>query len=267
MNTVDKRISGLVPQHYKEYAPRFIAFLEKYYEWLHRDSGLTDEEIDILKNDSSWLNPNIDAFISTGSPSNIDKNAEVNNLRLAILELSNIIPPGRASADLMRDYLLEQESLLIQASNGHEFIDSEFTPLEAFDDNKHFINGWFKLTGFDRPDRDRINTLNSIDQVLMLSLLKHIYAIKGTDMSIKLFFNMFFGEQVDVYHPKFDIAVLDDNFIPDSNSVMRDDQIYQEYSYIILVNNEVSSYMELFDAIYRKLVHPSGFRVELKKVA
>jgi hypothetical protein len=130
----------------------------------------------------------------------------------------------------------------------------------------NILDGWFNSMGFDRIKRSKILTPNALDQVLFLSLLKHIYAIKGTEQSIKLFFDLYFNEQVSVFYPKPLIGVIDDNMIVDGIQLIRDDQEYQEYSYIINVSQPPAYYDEIFQTIYKKLIHPAGFRVALKQV-
>lgn len=265
MNIIDKRIADLVPAHYREYAPRFIVFLEKYYEWLYRTSGMSDAEIEDLRDDTSWLEKDIDRFITTGKMRYFDKTLVANTVEDAIIDLSNTTNPGTHSNRMPDNFIMEDDFNGYSSLDGSEIVDANDTAVELSTVENQILDGWFNSMGFDRIKRSRMKALNNIDQVLMLSLLKHIYAIKGTEASIKLFFNLFFDENIVIYQPKQDIAVIDDNWILDDIQVIRDDDLFQEYSYVIIVNGDVSEYMNIFNNIYMKIIHPSGFRVEIQQ--
>lgn len=267
MIIINKRIADLVPAHYRDYAPRFITFLEKYYEWLYRASGLTEGEVEDLRNDTSWLEKDIDRFIATGKLKYFDKDALPAVVDDAIIDLANTTSPGNNSNQLPDNFTMENDFNGYATSDGSEITDANDITVELSTVENQILDSWFNSMGFDRIKRSRLKALNNIDQVLMLSLLKHIYAIKGTEASIKLFFSLFFDEQVTIYRPKADIAVIDENWVLDNIQVIRDDELYQEYSYVILVNGEIEDYQAIFDSIYLKVIHPSGFRVELQKVA
>lgn len=263
MNIVDKRIADLVPAHYREYAPRFITFLEKYYEWLYRTSGLSQSEVTDLKNDTSWLEQDIDRFIATGKLRYLDPAASASLVDDAIIDLNSTENPGIHADKLPDDFTMENNFNGYTTTEGDAFTDNNDTAVELSTVENTILDGWFNSMGFDRIKRSRLKALNNIDQVLMLSLLKHIYSIKGTEASIKLFFNLFFGEDVVVYKPKLDISVIDENWALDSTQVLRDDELFQEYSYVIVVLDDPQTYLDIMQTIYLKTIHPSGFRVAL----
>lgn len=265
MIIIDKRISDLVPAHYREYAPRFITFLEKYYEWLYRTSGLTEAEVNDLRADTSWLEKDIDRFITTGQLRYFDPVAEPTIVEDVIIDLSNTNNAGIQSNKFGDNFTMEDDFNGYATVDGSEIVDSNDSTVELSTVENTILDSWFNSMGFDRIKRSRLKALNNIDQVLMLSLLKHIYAIKGTEASIKLFFDLFFEEQITIYQPKQDVAVIDENFLLDDIVVLRDDERYQEYSYVIVVQGDVVDYKEIFNSIYLTSIHPSGFRVELVK--
>lgn len=264
--TVDKRIANLVPAHYRELAPRFITFLEKYYEWLYRASGLSDSEIADLRSDTSWFEKDLDRYIATGQLKYLDPTASAGVLDGAIDQLDNTRNAGVVAADIESNFTMEGDF------NGYTDDVTTGTPdnndptLELDTIENNVLDSWFDSMGFDRIKRSRLKASDNIDQVLMITLLKHIYAIKGTEASIKLFFDLFFDEDITIYYPKKDIAVIDENWILDDIQVIRDDERYQEYSYVINVANPVTDYQEIFDSVFVKLIHPAGFRVELRQI-
>lgn len=265
MSNIDKRIVDLLPAHYREYAPNFILFLEKYYEWLYRLSGLSESEIEDLRGDTSWLEKDIDRFISTGQLRYFDYSSNPEIIDNAIIDLSNTIAAGTQSDQIPDNFVMENDFNGYATSDGSEVVDANDSTVELSTIENNILDGWFNSMGFDRIKRNRLKALDNIDQVLMLSLLKHIYAIKGTEASIKLFFSLFFDEQITLYQPKNSIAFIDENWVLDDVQVIRDDELYQEYSYVILVQHDIEDYQEIFESIYLKSIHPAGFRVVLQK--
>lgn len=261
----DTRIKELLPEHYQDSAPRFIQFLDKYYEWLYRSSGMSDSEIADLKNDTSWIERDIDKFIATGQMKYIDQTSDSTVLDSSLVVLNNTANPGGTSASISNNYMLDDDFKGYLTSDGQVFQDTNDVSVELSTVENKVLDSWFNSMGLDRIKRYRMDALDNIDQVLMLSLLKHIYAIKGTEASMKLFFRLYFNEEVTVYQPKSQISVIDDNWILDDVQVIRDDELFQEFSYVIIVNNELDSYKDIFRLIYMKTIHPSGFRVALVK--
>lgn len=266
MMIVDTRIKDLLPKHYQQYYPRFITFLTKYYEWLYRTSGLTEQEVADLQNDTSWLEKDIDRFIATGQLRYMDQATDPTVLDTAIIDINAEDSVGIQAKMLPGNFNLEDNFNGFLTADDMQFNDANDNDVEMSTVENNILDGWFNSMGFDRIKRSNILTPQNLDQVLFLSLLKHIYAIKGTEQSVKLFFDLYFNEQVTVFYPKPLIAVIDDNMIVDGVTVIRDDEEYQEYSYIINVSQPPSYYQEIFDTIFKKLIHPAGFRVALKQV-
>lgn len=261
----DKRIANLVPAHYRETAPKFILFLEKYYDWLYRSSGMSDDEINDLRQDTSWLQKDIDRFIATGQIKYIDQTDDATVLDSSLVQLNNVSNPGGVSDSISDNYVLDENFNGYLTADGTPFTDNNDVSVELPTIENKILDSWFNSMGLDRIRRYRLDALDNIDQVLMLSLLKHIYAVKGTEVSMKLFFTLYFSESISVYQPKSEIANVDENWVLDDTQVIRDDELFQEFSYVILVNNELDTYKDIFRLIYMTSIHPSGFRVALVK--
>lgn len=232
MSNPSNKIPIQVPLQYHEYASNFVTFMQRYYEWMHRTSSLTKEESDFLIENSG-----IKEAIQRGS----------------------ILNPG-ATSDLLPELItLEEIHQEFVTSDDDYFENSDASRLQTYIDNEESIKGWTKAFG--------IKSFGAgVDKTLMVSLIKHVNAIKGTEKAIELFFSIYFNEDVQVYYPKFDIAVIDDNMIPDVSGTIRDDYYYNEFSYVIRVNGDLNSYTDLFAEIYLKNIHPAGFKVFLEKI-
>lgn len=266
MIIADTRIKDMVPKHYQQYYPRFITFLTKYYEWLYRTSGLSEQEVYDLQKDTTWLTTSIDKFIVTGQLRYMDQATDPSVLDTAIIDINATESVGIQAVKLQDNFNLEDGFNTFLTADNMQFNDVNNNDLEMSTVENTILDGWFNSMGFDRIKRSKILTPNALDQVLFLSLLKHIYAIKGTEQSIKLFFDLYFDEQVTVFYPKPLVGVIDDNMIVDGVQLIRDDVEYQEYSYVINVAQDPSYYADIFETIYKKLIHPAGFRVVLKRV-
>ena len=277
----ERRIKLQLPEHFIDDYPRFINFIEKYYEWLHRDSGLTDKEIQQIRDNSSdWVIGN----------ETIDD---------AILRINNERNTGALVDDFVDDSLLKRKFDYIETTDGFLVETSDDQIIQSQRLNKNIILDL--LTRFDFPytenglinNYDFLLTNNSefflteesenfvlppeneeqgkrfrtLDYIRLIKVVKKVYQIRGTLKSIELFFDLFFGEPVDVIYPKFNILTIDDSesFIDDANSVIRDDYLYNEFSYIIKTPNDPETYKVLFDSIYLKYFHPSGFRVFIQQ--
>ena len=258
MSNPSGRIEDQLPYNYREDYPNFIVLLKKYYDWMY-GSNLGADEILALRNDTSWISTDIQKYIQTQQSRYIGTSVDD-----AIIELNSVPSPGNAC-----DLLSNNISLTLSPDNfidkyGIQFLDSSNNQLATPGINKDILKRKFENMGYFPVDTNQLLLL-PVDQVLMISLLKHIYSIKGTLQSIKLFFNLFFDENIEVYYPKLDIAVIDDNFVLDGTDVLRDDNYYDEYSYVIKTKNVPEYYKELFESIYLKLVHPSGFNVFIRQ--
>lgn len=261
MSNPTSRILEQVPLHYREQAQGFITFLEKYYEWLYRDSGLSYEEIQDLKSDTSWISNSVEKFTSSSLNNDLTiENDELNVLK-AIIDYSRYRSSGEVSQSLINDYLLEDDHQEFMTADGELFLDKSSASVECNRYSDKFMDMWYDQAGYVRP---KSSMLNRVDEVLFVSLLKHLNAIKGTFKSMQLFFSVFFEENdIELYIPKFDIATIDDNWIPDSQGYLRDDMYYDEFTYEILVRNSPETYEKLFNEVFMKHIHPAGFNVYL----
>lgn len=263
MSSPALRIQEQLPLYYREQAAGLITFLEKYYTWLHRDSGFSYDEIEDLKNDTSWISESVDKFIGSGSSIDLTIDSSQEEIFRAIIEYKSMRSPGSVSDNLIDEYLLERDSESYTTSEGEYFVTRDMVELESSNVNQTFLEMWYKQSGYTRPN---MVDIGSVDEVLFVSLLKHINAIKGTFKSIQLFFSIYFDENnIELYIPKYDIAIIDDNWVPDQAGYLRDDRYYDEFTYEILVDNEPSTYDKLFQSIFMKHVHPAGFNVYLTK--
>ena len=86
--------------------------------------------------------------------------------------------------------------------------------------------------------------------------LAKFYRKKGSPESIKEFFRLFFGQEISLSFPKEDLFTVGESRIGyESLKFIRNDTLYQLYSYLITSSLSTSTWSEL----YKKFVHPAGW--------
>ena len=86
--------------------------------------------------------------------------------------------------------------------------------------------------------------------------LAKFYRKKGSPERIKEFFRLFFGQEISLSFPKEDLFTIGESRIGyESLKFIRNDKLYQLYSYLITSSLSTSTWSEL----YKKFVHPAGW--------
>ncbi len=86
--------------------------------------------------------------------------------------------------------------------------------------------------------------------------LAKFYRKKGSPESIKEFFRLFFGQEITLDFPKKDIFTVGESKVGfESLKFIRNDGLYQLYSYLITTSLSTQTWREL----YKKFVHPAGW--------
>ena len=144
MSNPKDRIIDQVPLHLKENGAGFILFMQKYFDWLHRDSGFSNTEIEILRNDTSWLKNDVDKFIASRLLKYVDTK-ESDIVDRSIIELSNIQNPGQYSDSLAQNILLEGEKSDYLTIDDEEFITADNVQLALQKFDNEMIQNWFNM--------------------------------------------------------------------------------------------------------------------------
>ncbi|BAU40008.1 hypothetical protein [Ralstonia phage RSP15] len=251
-----------VPENYIQNYPRFVLFLEKYYEWMSRRSGFTEEETRIIENDAGFIVSDLAKYI-------IDNRHKFSGIKedwakdYSLIEESNIKLPEAALDRMVSNYNVDRNFDFIESNDGYVIETADSEQLDAPYLDPQILQDWFDKLGFHYEVGARDTTVN--DDILLIRLVKHIHSIKGTMHAMKLFFNIYFGEDIEIYLPKYEIAALDYNFVLDGNNTLRDDYYYNEFTYVIRTKRDPALYKELFESVYLKYFHPSGFKVFLEQ--
>lgn len=270
MSNFADQVRDHLPAHYQTEYPKFVQFLEKYYEWFYRQEGISAGEKAILLEKRDWLKQNIDLFINEGQIRDLaSTEAEVEQAIQAISEQKG---PGAVSKDFIPDTTLERKFVYFTTSDGEMFTTKDDAVLQTKDLRSDVARMWANHQGFLLPSSG--SEIGRMDEILFVRMIKHLNLVKGTQKAAELFFSVFFDENISennggngAFHkPKFDIFVIDDltSLIDDSKSVIRDDEYYNEFAYVIKVKRDPEFYKLAFEQVYLKYLHPAGFKVFLE---
>lgn len=84
----------------------------------------------------------------------------------------------------------------------------------------------------------------------------NFFRVKGSEYSIHGFFRAFFNDEVEIFHPKERLFVVGkSNVGVEDAKVIQDGRLYQVFS--TLIKGPIP--LVVWEALYRKYVHPSGF--------
>lgn len=229
----------------------FITFMRAYYEWLGRNGGMTQQEQEfVLKTGLLGDYGTVDGELA----SEIDTK---------LSELKQTPSPGGEMALYESQYRLERVYQYIETNGGEIFVTKDDTDLEVSWRLDSVYQQWFDALGFGPLPESRSS--GGADELLLIRLVKDLHAIKGTEQSMKLFFRLYFGTDITVISPKHQMCVVEENFDLDGVNCLRDDWYYQEYAYVIrVVDTDLERYKSVFEDIYLKYIHPSGFKVFLE---
>lgn len=266
------RIKVHVPNQYLEDYPRFVLFVEKYYEWLYRNGGFSEAERALLLEEQGWLKKSIDDYVNDGRLSSIASSES--EIKDAIQTMSETPGPGAVSKAILTDFILERSFDLFETADGDWFETEDGHAIETKRTNLTAVNRWVDAQGFFLPATSG-EILKNIDEILLVRMIKHISLIKGTQKAAQLFFSIFFDEDIAANNqgkaftkPKYNIFIIDEtrSKIDHSDSVIRDDYFYNEFSYVINVTRDYEFYQAIFESLYLKYIHPAGFKCFLVKV-
>ncbi len=254
MNNISNGLFVLnqVPIHLLNSDSRFVALMVEYQRYLNRHEGLNNIETDLLdaKLSEKYSSEGVSAIKHMKIENEWDK-------------IKRFQAPSDQSVYLISDYCLERIFDTFVSSVDEFFITQDGYVYESSRDRTWGVDNW--MSQYQIQQRFVSESLEQADDTLFALLLKQMFAAKGTTKCVEIFFSMFFGEVVEIYLPKFDICEIDNNFNLDSNKFLRDDEVNQEYSYVILVNDSVDKYTNLFQNVYMKHFHPAGFKVTLRQ--
>ena len=84
----------------------------------------------------------------------------------------------------------------------------------------------------------------------------NFFRVKGSEYSIHGFFRAFFNEEIEIFHPKDSLFIVGHSRVGTEDAKkIQDGRLYQVFS--TLIKGPIP--LVIWEALYRKYVHPSGF--------
>tara|TARA_B100000902_G_scaffold119805_2_gene120201 strand:- start:9825 stop:10937 length:1113 start_codon:yes stop_codon:yes gene_type:complete len=84
----------------------------------------------------------------------------------------------------------------------------------------------------------------------------NFFRVKGSEYSIHGFFRAFFNEEIEIFHPKDSLFIVGQSRVGTEDAKkIQDGRLYQVFS--TLIKGPIP--LVIWEALYRKYVHPSGF--------
>ena len=84
----------------------------------------------------------------------------------------------------------------------------------------------------------------------------NFFRVKGSEYSIHGFFRAFFNETIEIFHPKDSLFIVGESRVGTEDAKkIQDGRLYQVFS--TLIKGPIP--LVIWEALYRKYVHPSGF--------
>lgn len=227
----------LLPSHYSKDYPKFVGFMNLYFDWLYNTSGFSQAEIQDMINEG------------------YDK--------AAISLAQSTKNPGASARDMAGDRMLERKFDRVLTLDGLEIETSDGKVLELESYKSDYTSSWLKDFGFPITQREPgTSKYRNIDATRLIKLLAHVYSIRGSVKCMELFFSVFYNGSVGVKFPRDSIATIDGNMKLDAtNNSIRDDDYYSEYSYVVAVSGTADPNLGVFVELYKNMFHPSGFKM------
>jgi len=284
MNTIETLgVEGNLPRHFKEFYPKFITLMQNYYDFL-RKPALTKGEIqdlldnydneDAIDNSKQLLDSNSYDLMKETVMERQEEVVTTSDGEMFVCKPDGVFSGG-GERPLTASHYNENVIKQHYKKFGFPFTDNNnilYYGRKITSDGKYVVDSDRRFVLVNHEEDELIYRQRTLDHPRFIKLLKYIHAIRGTKKGIELFFDIFTGQPVkQVNYPKNQLMVIDgvndtsDNHI-DGTSVLRDDLVWSEFSYIIGLSETDFDYEFIFENIYLPYFHPAGFSCTIQEV-
>lgn len=240
--------ANVLPKHFASSYPNLVEFLEAYVDTLYK-RGLRPDQVQAFMDDESWWNGKDSVYSSPEE--------RLYYKTLALREERNRIGFQQSAVQLI------EEKSLVRTFSGLQTLDnfilgtSDERDLAVPDENAYHLQSWLEDKGLGAMGSSPIGT----DLATIIKLAKHLFKVRGSLFCAKVFFEATYGGTVYPVLPRNQISALDNNFILDGESRLRDDYEFDEFTYVInLVGSKYDLLGDKFFKVWKDNFHPGGFR-------
>ena len=246
-----KDAADILPSHFSKFYPDLVQFLEAYTTTLYSNQIGVDQ-LQLMMDDESWWDKRDYPFFNEAE--------RFLNKIIDLQEFRKHFGVSSRAVNLIEDKSLERSWVNFETLDGFLIETDDDRTLEFQNFNSFHIKSWLKEKGLaeisDLENHDFAPDLN-----LMIKLARHLYKIRGSVECARIFFEALYGGKVYPEFPRDRVCRLDDNFILDSDNVLRDDYEFDEFTYVInLVGSKYNEIGDQYVRLWLKAFHAGGFR-------
>lgn len=245
-----------LPRYFFRQFPTLVQFLDLYLKSLYEKNLTPDQVMHFLEDESWWENrdrnyPNEDARL-------LQKIIDLDKLRRDRFGLLG------QTTNLLDDKSLQRKSQKLNVLDNLILVDSDGKTLEIQDSETLPIKQWLETKGFTEIAESPISDIG-FDLINFIKFSRHLLSIRGTMRCAEIFLGAVYNAQVEIELPRNQLAIIDDNFTLDGDIRIRDDVLYDEFTYVInLIGGDFSTIGRKYFEMYERIFHPAGFRVVLR---
>ncbi len=245
-----------LPRFFVRDYPELVQFLDLYFDSLYEIDLNVDQFQYFMDNESWWADR--DRTFESADERNLQKVVALDKYRR-----NNFGILGK-TARLIENKTLERSRSLLEAIDGFVVADSASVSVTAERDEVLPLRQWLESKGFNELAESPEDDIN-FDVINFIKIARHLFKIRGSLHCAKVLLEAMYSARVEIELPRRKIARIDDNFAPDTDIRTRDDDLYDEFTYVInLIGGNTQSIGLKYFNMYKRLFHPSGFNVVLR---
>lgn len=240
--------ANVLPKHFASSYPNLVEFLEAYVDTLYK-RGIRPDQVQAFLNDESWW---------------AGKDATYSSPEERLYYKTLALQKERARFGFQQDAVeIIEDKSLFRGFSGLQTLDNFI--LGTFDgreltvpqENSFHIQSWLGDKGLGSMGASPMGA----DLETIIKLAKHLFRVRGSLFCAKVFFEAVYGGTVYPVLPRHQISALDNNFVLDGETRLRDDYEFDEFTYVInLVGSKYDTSGDKFFRIWKDKFHPGGFR-------
>lgn len=246
-----------LPAFFRSEYPELVEYLDLYIDSLYK-SSLTPDQVRHLLEDESWWVGSTENYKSPESRQ-LAKIKALNEYRLKNFGVQT------KTVDLLDNKTLKRKENILTSLDELFLLSSDGRRMKAKDEENHPLKQWLLEKNLVEISQSLDTDNVPLDLINLIKLSRHLFKIRGTTECAKLFLSSMYSGDVYITLPRNKIATLDDNFTLDLDVKLRDDFVYDEFTYVInLVSSEYFNIGPKYFDMYKRLFHASGFRCILR---
>lgn len=246
-----------LPNFFMSHYPELVEFMDLYLDSLYKGDLSPDQVKYFMEEDDSW-------WVNKGREYATPDDAKLQRAKDLEIYRRNNFGLHEKTVELLDNKSLQRRTSLLFDLSGLLLSDNSSISLLAPRNENLPLKQWLESKNFKELAETLENDLN-FDVINFIKFSRHLYKIKGSLACAKLLLETFYESAVVTELPRIKIATLDDNFTLDEDKKLRDDFVYDEFTYIVnLIGDKYFEIGDKYFEMYKRVFHPSGFRIILR---